>query len=83
MAGAVVNLDSMAFANVAVNNISDFAIRPQDFKHAQGKIIRFPMSSGEPLLSHFLAAELHRGLIVGPLDKSGTAVGVANSTSGC
>jgi len=56
-AGTVVNLESMALASVTANNISAFAIRPQDFKHVQGKIIRFPMSPGEPLLSHFMAGD--------------------------
>lgn len=55
--GDVINLETMALAEVDAINVSAFAIRPEDFNKVQGKIIRYPMSSGEPLLQHFLAGD--------------------------
>lgn len=57
MPGDVINLDSMALAFVDNANLSTFAIGPEDFSVIEGSIIQYPMSSGEPLLSHAVVGE--------------------------
>jgi len=53
--GDIVGPENMAVAEIVSNNISAFAITPDDFEHYNGQVIRFPMAAGEPLLSHFVA----------------------------
>lgn len=52
--GDIVSLDNMSIAQLAPENISQFAIVPEEFAKIQGRVIEFPMSTGEPLLSHFV-----------------------------
>jgi len=55
--GDLVNLSTMAIAFADSANLSGFSIRPQEFASIEGSIIRYPMTAGEPLLSHFIAGD--------------------------
>lgn len=55
--GDVVSLETMAIAFASNENLSGFSITPQNFSRIEGSIIRYPMTAGEPLLSHFIAGK--------------------------
>ena len=55
--GDIVDLNTMAIAFADNENLSGFAIQPQDFSSVEGAIIRYPMTAGEPLLSHFIVGD--------------------------
>lgn len=57
MPGDVISLETMALAFVDNENLSTFVVGPENFASIEGSIIRYPMSAGEPLLSHAVAGE--------------------------
>ncbi|WP_426369102.1 Flp pilus assembly protein CpaB [Pseudocolwellia sp. HL-MZ7] len=57
MPGDFVNLDNMALAFVDNENLSGFAMGPEDFGKIEGTIIEYPMFAGEPLLSHSISGQ--------------------------
>ncbi|PIP79924.1 MAG: Flp pilus assembly protein CpaB [Gammaproteobacteria bacterium CG22_combo_CG10-13_8_21_14_all_40_8] len=55
--GDVLSLETLALGQIADGNVSAFAVKPEEFDQYNGQILRYPMSSGEPLLSHFVAGK--------------------------
>lgn len=55
--GDVINLETMALAFVDNANLSAFSLDPEQFGAIEGQIIEYPMSSGEPLLSHSISGQ--------------------------
>jgi len=53
--GDIIGPENMAVAKIVSDNISAFAITPDVFDSYNGQVIKYPMSAGEPLLSHFVA----------------------------
>lgn len=54
-AGEAIGGHNMAIAEIPTVNLSERAVSPDDFGYYDGKILRTPMSQGEPLLDHFVA----------------------------
>ncbi len=57
-AGTTVSAENLAVAQVSAMNLSAAVITPDVFEEVDGSLLKFPMSSGEPLLSHFLEGVL-------------------------
>jgi pilus assembly protein CpaB len=57
MPGDIISLDTMALAEVDKSNLSTFALSPENFAEIEGYVIAYPMSAGEPLLSHAIVGE--------------------------
>lgn len=55
--GEILSLNNMALAEIESENISSFAVHPQNFNLYDGQVLKTPMSAGEPLLSHFVAGK--------------------------
>ncbi len=55
--GDIIGPENMAVAKIVSDNISAFAITPDIFDDYDGQVIKYPMSAGEPLLSHFVAGQ--------------------------
>lgn len=54
-AGEAIGGHNMAIAEIPAVNLSERAVPPDDFSYYDGKVLRTPMSQGEPLLDHFVA----------------------------
>lgn len=54
-AGEAIGGHNMAIAEIPTVNLSERAVSPDDFGYYEGKVLRTPMSQGEPLLDHFVA----------------------------
>ncbi|GGZ98348.1 hypothetical protein GCM10008090_03480 [Arenicella chitinivorans] len=57
-AGTTVSAENLAVAQVSAMNLSAAVITPDMFEDVDGSLLKFPMSSGEPLLTHFLEGVL-------------------------
>ena len=57
-AGTTVSAENLAVAQVSAMNLSGSVITPDMFEGIDGSLLKFPMSSGEPLLTHFLEGVL-------------------------
>jgi pilus assembly protein CpaB len=57
-AGTTVSAENLAVAQVSALNLSAAVITPDMFEGIDGSLLKFPMSSGEPLLTHFLEGVL-------------------------
>jgi len=53
--GDVISLENMAVAQVPISNLSSSAVMPEQFGGFEGQVVRNYMSTGEPLLNHFVA----------------------------
>tara|TARA_R110000850_G_scaffold80265_28_gene172591 strand:- start:7909 stop:8886 length:978 start_codon:yes stop_codon:yes gene_type:complete len=56
-AGDVLGPGNMAVAEVSSDFLSPATITPDRFSLVDGKVLNFPMASGEPLLSHYLGGD--------------------------
>lgn len=56
-AGDVLGAANMAVAEVSSEFLSPAAITPDRFSLVDGKVLKFPMAAGEPLLSHYLGGD--------------------------
>jgi len=55
--GDIIGPENMAVAEIVSDNISTFAVRPEEFEEFNGQVLKYPMTAGEPLLSHFVAGK--------------------------
>jgi len=55
--GAIIGAETMAVARITSKNMSAFSVHPDSFADYEGKVLKSPMSAGEPLLSHFVAGD--------------------------
>ena len=53
--GTVIGAQNMAIASVPVSNLSAAAVTPDQFGRFENKVLTARMSSGEPLLDHFVS----------------------------
>lgn len=56
--GDVAGPDTMALARVPAGNLSGAAVTPEMFGDFAGRILKQPMSPGEPLLAHFVSGDV-------------------------